>query len=129
MAARASPRLSMPARGTSRRCSISTDTTKPPPHSPTLGCVEPFKTFCGLNSQLCFGPRGDLDMLSILAAAVTAVVPAAAAPDGEAVEGVEITVTRPVTGTLEQGVQAYKPEFFTPVRPATAMDMIKWLPG
>jgi hypothetical protein len=67
-------------------------------------------------------------MLSILAAAVTAVVPAPAA-EADAVEGVEITVTRPVTGTLEQGTQAYKPEYFTPVRPATAMDMIKWLPG
>ncbi|OYX31154.1 MAG: hypothetical protein B7Y99_10595 [Caulobacterales bacterium 32-69-10] len=67
-------------------------------------------------------------MLWILAAATVA-APAPAASEPEAVETVEITVTRPVTGTLEQGTQAYKPEFFTPVRPATAMDMIKWLPG
>ncbi|HTI67578.1 MAG TPA: TonB-dependent receptor [Caulobacteraceae bacterium] len=72
-------------------------------------------------------------MLAILAAAAAASSPAAApapAPHAaQTVEGVEITTRRPVTGTLEQGVQGYRPEFFTPARPSTAMDMIQWLPG
>jgi len=29
----------------------------------------------------------------------------------------------PLVGNLQQGVQAYRQEFFTPVRPGTAMDM------
>jgi hypothetical protein len=67
-------------------------------------------------------------MILILAAAPA---PAASAAPAEpaAVEGVEITARRAVVGTLQQGVQAYRPEFFTPARPSTAMDMIQWLPG
>jgi hypothetical protein len=63
----------------------------------------------------------------LFAAAAVAAAPAPAAP--ASVEGVEITARRPLTGTLQQGVQAYRPEFFTPVRPSNAMDMIKWLPS
>lgn len=67
-------------------------------------------------------------MLEMFAAAAVAATPAPAlAP--QAVEGVEITARRQQTGTLQQGVQAYRPEFFTPVRPSNAMDMIKWLPS
>jgi hypothetical protein len=51
-----------------------------------------------------------------------------AAPTAE-VEAVEVTTRAPVVGDLKQGVLDYRPEFFTPVRPGTAMDMIKWLPG
>jgi hypothetical protein len=69
-------------------------------------------------------------MLEIFAAvAVAAPAAASPAPAPQTVEGVEITTRRPLTGTLQQGVQAYRPEFFTPVRPSNAMDMIKWLPG
>jgi len=71
-------------------------------------------------------------MLPLLAAAAVSAAPVATpAPpaDPQAVQTVEITARRPVTGTLLQGTQAYQPEFFTPARPSTAMDMIKWLPG
>jgi hypothetical protein len=64
-------------------------------------------------------------MILVFAAAPASPQPAEPA----AVEGVEITARRAVVGTLQQGVQAYRPEFFTPARPSTAMDMIQWLPG
>jgi hypothetical protein len=63
-------------------------------------------------------------MLAILAAAAAAV---AATPG--TVRGVEVVGRAPVVGTLQQGVQAYRPEFFTQVRPGTAFDMVQWLPG
>jgi hypothetical protein len=67
-------------------------------------------------------------MLSIFAAAVAAASPAPAT-EPQAVQGVEITVSRPVVGDLKEGVQAYRSEFFTAVRPGTAFDMVQWLPG
>lgn len=58
---------------------------------------------------------------------------AAAAADtpapGQAVAPVEITARRQVAGDLQQGVVDYRPEFFVPVRPSSALDMINWLPG
>jgi len=45
------------------------------------------------------------------------------------VDEVEVIARRTVTGSLQQGVQAYRPEYFIPVRPGTAMDMIRWLPS
>ncbi|OYX31152.1 MAG: hypothetical protein B7Y99_10585 [Caulobacterales bacterium 32-69-10] len=68
-------------------------------------------------------------MFELFAAAAAAVVAAPAPAAPASVEGIEITARRPMTGTLQQGVQAYRPEFFTPVRPSNAMDMIKWLPS
>jgi hypothetical protein len=70
-------------------------------------------------------------MLAILAAAAaTAAAPPPPAPtDTQAVEAVEIVTRAPLVGTLQQGIQAYRSEFFTPVRPGTAFDMIQWLPG
>jgi hypothetical protein len=52
-----------------------------------------------------------------------------AAAEPAVVEQLEVTVRRPVVGGLQEGVQAYRPEFFVAVRPGTAMDMIRWLPG
>ncbi|OYX31151.1 MAG: hypothetical protein B7Y99_10580 [Caulobacterales bacterium 32-69-10] len=69
-------------------------------------------------------------MLSIFAAAVAAASPAAAQPTAPAaVDAIEITARRPVVGDLKEGVQAYRSEFFTAVRPGTAFDMVQWLPG
>ncbi|HTI67579.1 MAG TPA: TonB-dependent receptor [Caulobacteraceae bacterium] len=65
-------------------------------------------------------------MLAILAAAVTAASPAALPGT---LQGVEVVGRAPVVGTLQQGVQAYRSEFFTQVRPGTAFDMVQWLPG
>ena len=65
-------------------------------------------------------------MTPILAAAAVAVAPTPAPPT---VEAIEIVTRAPVVGTLQQGVQAYRPEFFTAVRPGTALDMVQWLPG
>ena len=65
-------------------------------------------------------------MTPILAAAAVAVAPTPAPPTAEAIE---IVTRAPVGGTLQQGVQAYRPEFFTAVRPGTALDMVQWLPG
>lgn len=65
-------------------------------------------------------------MLVVFAAAAGA---ATAVSEPPAVEAVEVTVRAPVVGTLQLGVQAYRPEFFTQVRPGTAFDMVQWLPG
>ena len=35
----------------------------------------------------------------------------------------------PVLGDLQKGTLVFNPTFFTQVRPGTAMDMVKWLPG
>lgn len=64
-------------------------------------------------------------MLPLLAAAAVA----AAAPAPQSVDTIEVTARRPVVGDLQQGVQAYRSEFFTAVRPGTAFDMVQWLPG
>jgi outer membrane receptor protein involved in Fe transport len=32
-------------------------------------------------------------------------------------------------GDLQKGTLAYRPEFFTPIRPSSALDMVGWLPG
>ena len=64
--------------------------------------------------------------LLVFAAAATAAAPP---PLGEELGQIEVVARAQVVGTLQQGVQAYRPEFFTPVRPGTAMDMIQWLPG
>jgi hypothetical protein len=72
-------------------------------------------------------------MLAIFAAAAAAAASSTAAPPppavAQAVDAVQVTATRPVVGTLQQGIQAYRPDFFTPVRPGTAFDMVQWLPG
>ena len=69
-------------------------------------------------------------LAAVLAAAGPAPAHSPAAPAPAAVEEVQITAARaPVLGTLQQGVLNYRPEFFTPVRPSTAMDMVNWLPG
>ncbi len=71
--------------------------------------------------------------LALLAAALTAAAypaPAAVPPAPAAdAEGMTITAQRTVVGDLQKGVLNYRPEFFTPVRPGTAMDMVAWLPG
>ncbi len=64
---------------------------------------------------------------ALLAAALAMDPPAAPAPPD--VEGVVVTAVRPTAGDFKQGTVAYRPEFFTPVRPASAMDMVSWLPG
>ena len=64
-----------------------------------------------------------------LAAAVAATPPAAAAPPPDTVEAVQVTTHAPIAGDLQKGVVNYRPEFFTKVRPGTALDMITWLPG
>lgn len=54
------------------------------------------------------------------------------APDPPAapkVEGVVVTAQRPVVGDLHKGTLAYRPQFFTAMRPASALDMVNWLPG
>ncbi len=66
-------------------------------------------------------------MIVILAAAAAAAAAATAPPD--TVGEIEIVTRRPVAGDLQSGVLDYRPEYFTPVRPATAMDMVTWLPG
>jgi hypothetical protein len=63
----------------------------------------------------------------VLAAALADTPPAPAS--GGAVEGVVVTATKPVVGDLQKGVVDYRPEFFVPVRPSSAMDMVNWLPG
>ena len=69
-------------------------------------------------------------MLVILAAAAAAAAPPSAEPPlPPTAAGVEVVARRPVVGDLQQGVQAYRSEFFTEVRPGTAFDMIQWLPG
>ncbi|MGZ3276589.1 MAG: TonB-dependent receptor plug domain-containing protein [Caulobacteraceae bacterium] len=45
------------------------------------------------------------------------------------VEGVVVTAQRAVGGDLQKGTLAYKPEFFVAIRPASALDMVNWLPG
>jgi hypothetical protein len=66
-------------------------------------------------------------MLTVLAAAAAAA--AAASPAPPEVDTVEVVARAPVVGTLQQGIQAYTPQFFTAVRPGTAFDMVQWLPG
>jgi hypothetical protein len=70
-------------------------------------------------------------MLAILAAAAAAATatPAPPPPEAAAVEAVEVVTRAPLVGTLQQGIQAYRSEFFTAVRPGTAFDMVAWLPG
>ena len=77
-------------------------------------------------------------MIAIFVAAMAAPLgeaPASAppAPSPPAVvrtlDQVEVTARAPVIGDLKQGVLNYRSEFFTQVRPATALDMIQWLPG
>src|SRR3954464_6069671 len=69
-------------------------------------------------------------MLALLAAAAAAAAtPSPAPPAPNAVEAIEVVARAPLVGTLQQGIQAYRSEFFTPVRPGTAFDMINWLPG
>ncbi|HTI68305.1 MAG TPA: hypothetical protein VL460_12230 [Caulobacteraceae bacterium] len=63
------------------------------------------------------------------AAAAAAPPPPAAAAPAATVGQVEVTARAPVAGDLQQGVVGYRPTFFTPVRPGTAMDMVVWLPG
>jgi len=60
----------------------------------------------------------------------TTLLAAETPPPGPAnVDGVTVTAQRPVAGDLQQGVVAYRPSFFTAIRPASAMDMVTWLPG
>ena len=55
--------------------------------------------------------------------------PATSAPTA-AVDEIQVTAARArVVGNLQTGVVNYRPEFFTPVRPGTALDMVNWLPG
>jgi hypothetical protein len=61
----------------------------------------------------------------LLAAAVADPDPAS----GGAVDAVVVTARQPVAGDLQQGVVDYRPEFFVPIRPASAFDMVNWLPG
>ena len=63
-----------------------------------------------------------------IVAALAAASPAAPAPS-DTVDAVEVTTRAPVVGDLQKGVVNYRPEFFTAVRPGTALDMITWLPG
>jgi hypothetical protein len=51
-----------------------------------------------------------------------------AAPAGD-IGGIEVVVRPQVSGDLKQGITTYRQEFFTAVRPSTALDMVKWLPG
>lgn len=66
--------------------------------------------------------------LTLLAAAAAATAEAPSAPP-EAVEAVEVVTRKPIVGDLQAGTSAYRPEYFTPMRPSTAMDMVTWLPG
>ena len=62
-----------------------------------------------------------------LAAAVQAVAPSL---QPEATVGTVVVETQvPVRGDLRKGSLAFQPSYFAPVRPATAMDMVQWLPG
>jgi hypothetical protein len=65
-------------------------------------------------------------MTPILAAAALATSPGAPPPT---MDQIEVVTRAPVVGTLKEGVQAYRQEFFTSVRPGTALDMVQWLPG
>jgi hypothetical protein len=65
-----------------------------------------------------------------LLAALAADLPDARKPDNPpAVADVVVTAQRPVVGDLRRGTLAYKPDFFTPIRPSSALDMVGWLPG
>jgi hypothetical protein len=66
-------------------------------------------------------------ILFAAAAATSEAAPVEPAPN--AVEGIEVVTRAPLVGDLQKGTTAYRPEFFTPVRPANALDMINWLPG
>ena len=55
--------------------------------------------------------------------------PSTPAAPAQGVDAVVVTATRPVAGDLQQGTLAYKPSFFVTIRPASAMDMVAWLPG
>ena len=69
-----------------------------------------------------------LTLAAVVAAAPTP--PPAAAPAAAEAEGVEVTARPPpVVGDMQKGVLVFKPDFFTPVRPGTAQDMVNWLPG
>lgn len=74
-------------------------------------------------------------MLTVIAmlAAVLAdpLEPSAPTPSAAAqgVEAVVVTARKPVAGDLQKGTLAYTPSFFTAVRPASALDMVNWLPG
>ena len=76
-----------------------------------------------------------LAVLAAVLAAASAPPPDAAPPTptpaaSHEAEGVEVTARPPpVVGDLQKGVLNYKPDFFTPVRPGTALDMVNWLPG
>jgi hypothetical protein len=61
-------------------------------------------------------------------AALSDPAPAEAAP-AQSVAPLVVTALRPVHGDLQQGTLNYRPEFFTQVRPSTALDMVNWLPG
>jgi len=65
-------------------------------------------------------------------AAMAAVLTAAqdpAPPPPDAVQAIEVTAAGRIKGDMQTGTLAYPPTFFTAVRPATALDMINWLPG
>ena len=64
---------------------------------------------------------------ALLAAALAGDSPEA--PAAPKVEGVVVTAQRPVAGDLQKGTLAYRPDFFVAIRPASALDMVNWLPG
>jgi len=67
--------------------------------------------------------------LAMLAAALAAAPDPAPPAPSDTVEAVEITTRAPIVGDLQKGALNFRPEYFTQVRPSTAMDMITWLPG
>ena len=77
----------------------------------------------------------EIAALAVLAAAAAqAASPAPpATPQAAPADAVQTIVVEsgkaPVIGDLQKGVLVFNPTFFTQVRPATAMDMVQWLPG
>ena len=71
-------------------------------------------------------------ILAALAAAAAPSTPPPPAPDAAPPQSVQTIVVEgraPIVGDLQKGVLNFQPSFFTQVRPATAMDMVQWLPG
>jgi hypothetical protein len=69
-------------------------------------------------------------MLIAIAVLTAALADPPLAPQpAQGVEAVVVTARKPVAGDLQKGTLAYAPSFFTAVRPASALDMVNWLPG
>jgi hypothetical protein len=77
---------------------------------------------------------GCIVLVGLAAATAQALPPpsppaSAPVPSPDSVATIVVEGRAPVVGDLQKGITTFQPTFFTTVRPASAMDMVQWLPG